>query len=142
MKKTVLLLAALVYSSAQALPLDNLMNCTLPTRDFFAALVQAHAIQAPAFSVGPSGLNLFKKSANDSLTFFGMTVGTVVGYANDPLFFQRASDGTAPQYEGYGFYVHAPAVAVQAALNSVGATAPHLMSPAPNVTLVTCEFPK
>jgi hypothetical protein len=143
MKKAALLAAlAVCCSAAQALPLDDLSSCTLSTRDFFAHLVQAQAIQTPAFKVGTSGLNLFKKSANDSLTFFGMTVGVVVGYADDPLFFQRAADGSTPAYEGYGFYVSAPPSAVAAALHGIGATAPRLSSPAPNVTLLTCEFPK
>jgi hypothetical protein len=143
MKRTTLLASLLIAcSSAQALPLDNMMSCSMPTRDFFATLVQAHAIQTPAFKIGPTGLNLFKKSANDSLTFFGMTVGVVSGYADDPLFFQRAANGSAPPYDGYAFYVSAPVVAVQAALASVGATAAHVSSPAPNVTLVSCEFPQ
>ena len=143
MKKITLLAAlAVSCSAAQAVPLDSMMSCTLSPRDFFASLIQARAIQLPAYKVGNNGLNYFHKSANDSLSFFGMTVGFVAGYTDDPLVFQRSPDGTAPRYDGYAFPVHAPLVSVRAALDSIGATAPHLTAESPEVTLVSCEFPK
>jgi hypothetical protein len=143
MKKITLLAAlALSCSAAQALPLDNLMSCSLSPKDFFATLVQAHAIQTPAFKVAPTGINGFKKSSPDSLTFFGMAVGLVVGYADDPRFFQRAPDGTVPAFDGYGFFVQAPVVSVQAMLDSVGYKSTHLQEEPSGLTLVSCQFPK
>lgn len=141
MKRTTLLASLLIAcSSAQALPLDNMMSCSMPTRDFFATLVQAQAIQTPAYKVTHDGVNAFQKTSANSLTFFGMTVGLVVGYANDPMF-QRSPDGAAPGYEGYGFFVQAPVIAVQAILDNAGYKATRLQREPSGLTLVSCRFP-
>ncbi|CAG4928212.1 hypothetical protein [Paraburkholderia saeva] len=140
--KTLLLaLCAALPLTAHAYKLDRTMDCSMTVRDFFTPLVQAHAIQTPASMIGPKGANYFKKTSDNALTFFNMTVGWVVGYTNEPLLFTPPSDGTIPNFQGYGFYLQAPIAEVQATLASVGATAAQVRRIEPNVTYVYCEFP-
>jgi hypothetical protein len=140
--KTLLFAAALaVPLAAHAYQLDRTMSCDMTVRGFFAPLVQQSAIQMPAEKVSPTGANFFKKSADDSLTFFNMTVGYVVGYTDEPLLFKPPADGHAPDFQGYGFVVQAPIAEVQATLASVGYTKPKVRRLEPNVTYLYCEFP-
>ncbi|MFM0206952.1 hypothetical protein PQQ96_06035 [Paraburkholderia sediminicola] len=144
MKIKAALLAALAISSAsaQALPLDNLMSCSLSSKDFFTRLVQSQVIETPAYKVTPEGFNAFKEAFPNALTFFGMSVGLVVGYADDPLFFKPGPNGATPAYDGYGFFVQAPPVAVQAILDSAGFKATRVHAEPSGLTLVSCRFPR
>jgi hypothetical protein len=141
-------LKTLIFAAAVALPfsahayqLDRTMSCDMTVRGFFAPLVQQNAIQIPAERVAPTGANYFKKSANDSLSFFNMTVGYVVGYTDDPLLFKPPADGHVPDFQGYGFLVQSPIAEVQATLASVGYTKPQVRRIQPDVTYIYCEYP-
>lgn len=140
-KALLIAVAAVIPFSAHAYRLDRTMSCDMTVRGFFAPLVQQNAIQTPAEKVSPTGANYFHKSSNDALTFFNMTVGYVVGYADDPLLFKLPADGHMPDFQGYGFYVQAPISEVQATLTSVGYTKPQVRRIEPNVTYIYCEFP-
>jgi hypothetical protein len=139
-KRTLALALAMALPlSAHAYKLDRMVACDLSVRDFFAPLVQAQAISTPAVRVASDGVNIFKKTTNDALTFYGMTVGLVYGYTDDPLLFQRPASTNPP--DGYGFFVQAPIADVQATLSSIGVTQAHVRRIEANVTAIYCEFP-
>ncbi|WP_284894807.1 hypothetical protein [Burkholderia sp. lyk4-R2A-23] len=125
--------------SAHAYKLDNMMACDLSVQDFFAPLVQAHAIRTPAHHIAPTGINVFGKTRDDSLTFYNMTVGWVIGFAEDPLMFQHTA-GTNPP-DSYGFFVQAPLSDVQAVMASIGNIKAILRRADANATLVVCQAP-
>jgi hypothetical protein len=138
--KTLLVAAAIALPlTAHAYRLDNMMNCDLSVRDFFAPLVQAGAIQTPG-RVVPNGNNMFSKTSNDALTFYKMNVGYVVGFTDDPLLFQHAA-GTEIPPDNYGFFVQAPLAEVQAVMQSIGNTNAVLRRADANATLVVCKAP-
>ncbi len=132
-------LAFAVPLSAHAYKLDKMMSCDLSVQDFFAPLVQAHAIRSPADHVAPSGANVFRKTRDDSLTFYNMQVGWIWGYSDDPLLFQHTAGTTPP--DGYGFFVQAPLADVQAVMQSIGNTKAQLRRMDANATAVFCELP-
>jgi hypothetical protein len=139
--KTLLIAAAFALPlSAHAYRLDNMLNCDLSVRDFFAPLVQSKAIRTPAARIAPNGQNMFSKSSNDALTFFNMTVGWVVGYTDDPLLFQHTADTPLPQ-DNYGIFVQAPLADVQAVMQSIGNTSAVLRRADANATLIVCKAP-
>ncbi|MFM0741788.1 hypothetical protein PQQ51_31545 [Paraburkholderia xenovorans] len=139
--KTLLIAASLALPlSAHAYQLDRTIDCSLSVHDFFAPLVQSHAIQTPAFRTMARGVNAFHKSSNDALTFFNMTVGDVVGYSDEPLFFITSDAPDRP--EGYGFLVNAPIAEVQAVMSSIGNTAAQVRRLQPDVTYIFCEVPR
>ncbi|RQQ20784.1 hypothetical protein DF113_05340 [Burkholderia stagnalis] len=132
-------LAVALPLSAHAYKLDQMVGCDLSVQDFFAPLVQSHAIHTPADHIAPNGVNVFRKTRDDSLTFYGMTVGWIWGYSGDPLMFQHTA-GTNPK-DGYGFFVQAPLADVQAVMASIGNTKAVLRRADANATAIFCEAP-
>ncbi|KAB0637256.1 hypothetical protein WT29_23300 [Burkholderia stagnalis] len=139
LKSLAVALAVALPLSAHAYKLDRMTNCDLSVQDFFAPLVQARAIRTPADHIAPSGENVFRKTRDDSLTFFNMTVGWLWGYSNDPLLFQHTA-GTNPT-DNYGFYVQAPLADVQAVMQSIGNSKAILRRVDANATAVVCQAP-
>jgi hypothetical protein len=140
MKKTALLIALAAASlNAHAYKLDRMLNCDQSVADFFAPLVQAHAIRTPADHIAADGNNVFRKTRDDSLTFYGMPVGWVWGYTNDPLLFQHTA-GTNPP-DNYGLFVQAPIADVQATLQSIGAVHAQVRRMDANATAIICQLP-
>lgn len=139
LKALAAVLAISLPLSAHAYKLDQMMNCDLSVQDFFAPLVQARAIRTPADHIAPNGVNVFGKTRNDALTFYGMTVGWIWGYSGDPLMFQHTA-GTSPK-DGYGFFVQASLADVQAVMASIGNTKAVLRRADANATAIFCEAP-
>jgi hypothetical protein len=139
--KTLLIAAALTLPlSAHAYRLDNMLNCDLSVRDFFAPLVQSRAIRTPAERIATNGNNMFLRTPSDALTFYRMNVSWVIGYSDDPLLFQHTADTEVPP-DNYGIFVQASLSDVQAVMQSIGNTSAVLRRADTNTTLVVCKAP-